>query len=99
MLARDYDEFVTKALNGIKNGLNGEVGQALTQELLQNALTKNQNMTVEEWEKMKQDFMLFCFMKVLRESPELWEEFATHVWEELQKGDGTDETGKTFETL
>ena len=90
MLARDYDEFVTKALHGIQNGLNGEAGQALTQELLQNALTKNPNMTAEEWDKLKQDFMLFCFVTALKETPELWKEFAAHVWEELQKGDGTE---------
>ena len=84
MLAKDFDEFVSKAINGIQNGLNSEAGQALTQELLQNALTKNPNMTAEQWDKLKQDFMLFCFATTLKETPELWKEFASHLWKELQ---------------
>lgn len=48
-------------------------------------LAENPNMTAEEWKKIKQQFMIFCFAEAMKANPELMKELATHTYNELNK--------------
>lgn len=85
MIAKNFDEFTERACNGLMNGLNTELGQQLIQELLKMKLAENPNMTAEEWQKTKQQFMVFCFHEVMKANSELMNELATHAYNELRK--------------
>ncbi len=85
MIASDFKEFIAKVADAMQDELNnGKAGQALSKELLKQALTKNPDMTNEEWRKMQRDFMMYSFFQIVKNSPELREEFASHLWRELQ---------------
>lgn len=91
MIASNYKDFIAKVADAMQDELNnGKAGQELSKELLKQALTKNPEMTNEEWRKMQKDFMMYSFFQIVKKSPELRDEFASHLWKELQKGDGTE---------
>ena len=49
-MAKNYEEFTGKVVDGIVNGLNNtEYGKTFTEKLLEQQLSKNPDMTVEEW--------------------------------------------------
>lgn len=85
MIAEDFKGFVDTASDAIRKMLNEtEIGQQLTKDVLDEALRKNPNMTAEEWQEIKSQFMTFLFAKLVSDHPELMEEFATHTYNELQ---------------
>ena len=85
MIANDYKDFITKVAHAMQDELNnGKAGQELSKELLEQALTKNPDMTDGEWRKIQRDFMMYSFFQIVKNSPELREEFSSHLWKELQ---------------
>ena len=85
MFTKNSAEFIERASTGVMNALNTEVGQELTSKLLEMKLAENPNMTAEEWQKIKQQFMVFCFAEAMKANPELMKELATHTYNELNK--------------
>lgn len=85
MIAENFKGFVYTASDAIRKMLNEtEIGQQLTKDVLDEALRKNPNMTAEEWQNIKSQFMTFLFAKLVSDHPELMEELATHTYNELQ---------------
>lgn len=85
MIASDFKEFIAKVADAKQDELNnGKAGQELSKDLLKQALTKNPDMTDGEWRKIQRDFMMYSFSQIVKNSPELREEFASHLWKELQ---------------
>lgn len=85
MIAENFKGFVDTASDAIRKMLNEtEIGQQLTKDVLDEALRKNPNMTAEEWQDIKSQFMTFLFAKLVSDHPELMEELATHTYNELQ---------------
>lgn len=85
MMANNFNEFVTKVEEAERKALNTEIGQELTEQLLQMKLAENPNMTEEEWKQTKSEFMTFIFYQFVKECPEAMKELGTHVYNELQK--------------
>lgn len=85
MLAQNFNEFVEIMTEAERKALNTEAGQELTEKLLQMKLKQNPNMTAEEWQQTKSEFMTFIFYMFVRETPEAMKELGQHVWNELQK--------------
>lgn len=89
--ASNFDEFVKKSLEAIRTNLNEtETGHELSDDLLRETLRKNPNTTPEEWEKIKQDFLTFCFFTAVQGCPEAMHELGTHVYNELNGGNEND---------
>lgn len=84
-IANNYDEFVKKVTDAEMEMLNGDVGQELVQKLLEMKLASNPHLTVEEWNRTKQEFLVFLFAMLLDDKPELRDELGRHLWGELQK--------------
>lgn len=84
-IANDYNEFVKKVTDAEMEMLNGDVGQELVQKLLEMKLASNPHLTVEEWNRTKQEFLVFLFAMLLDDKPELRNELGMHLWGELQK--------------
>lgn len=85
MIANNFNEFVTKVEEAERKALNTEMGQELTEQLLQMKLAENPNLTEEEWKQTKSEFMTFIFYQFVKECPEAMKELAEHTWNELQK--------------
>lgn len=86
MIAKDFDGFVEKTSAAIRVALNSPVGQEMTEKLLRMKLEQNPNMTREEWQKTKSEFMTFLFCQFVQDCPGAMQELAGHVWNELQEG-------------
>lgn len=84
-IANSYDEFVKKVTDAEMEMLNGDAGQELVQKLLEMKLASNPHLTVEEWNRTKQEFLVFLFAMLLDDKPELRDELGRHLWGELQK--------------
>jgi len=84
MIAQNFDEFVNTVTEAERKMLNSPIGQQLTQDLLKMKLEQNPNMTAEEWQQTKSEFMTFLFAMFVRETPEAMKELGHHVWNELQ---------------
>lgn len=84
-IANNFDEFVTKVEEAERTMLNTEDGQKLTKELLNMKLEDNPNLTPEEWQQTKSEFMTFLFFQFVKDNPEAMEEFSGHVYNELRK--------------
>lgn len=82
-IANSYNEFVEKITNALKEKLNTEQGEKITKELLRMKLKQNPNLTVEEWQKAKQELLTFLFLLTVRNVPEVAQEMSGHVWREL----------------
>lgn len=67
MIANNFDEFVSKVSEAERKALNNETGQELTKQLLQMKLKQNPNMTKEEWQKTKSEFMTFIFCVMMKQ--------------------------------
>ena len=87
MIAKDFDGFVEKVSSALRVALNTPFGQEMTQKLLNMKLEQNPNMTREEWQKTKSEFMTFLFCQFVQDCPGAMQELAGHVWEELRKDD------------
>lgn len=84
--AINFTEFVDKSVSALCNALNDtETGRQLIDTLLKQSLERKPNMKPEEWVKIKQDFLKFCFFSAVRESPEAMHELAGHVYNELKE--------------
>lgn len=89
--ASNFTEFVDKSLTAIMNTMNDtETGQQLMDDLLRQTLDRNPNTTPEQWSKIKQDFLTFCFFEAVKECPEAMHELGTHVYNELNGGNEND---------
>lgn len=85
MIANDFDSFCIRMLDNVQSGLNSDGGRKVTRELLRTMLKKNPDLTPEEWNNTKRDFMTFCFWKVIQETPDLMDEFSRHVYNMLRE--------------
>lgn len=85
MIAKDFEEFITKVEEAERKALNNEFGQKMTNKLLKMKLADNSNMTPEEWQQTKSEFMTFIFYQALKEFPDLMEEFCGHLYDKLRK--------------
>lgn len=85
MIASNFNEFVEKIAEIERKALNTPAGQEWTQKLLEMKLEQNPNMTPEEWQQTKSEFMTFIFCMFVKEVPEAMQELGEHVWNELQK--------------
>lgn len=85
MLAQNFNEFVEIMTEAERKALNTPAGQEWTKQLLQMKLEQNPNMTAEEWQRTKSEFMTFIFFAFVKETPEAMRELGQHVWNELQK--------------
>lgn len=84
MIAGSFDEFVEKVTQAERKALNTPFGQEITEKLLAMKLAKNPNMTQEEWQDTKSQFLTFLFAMFVKETPEAMAELAQHCWDELQ---------------
>ena len=84
-IANNFDEFVERVSEAERKALNRPAGQEMTQKLLEMKLAENPNMTPEEWQQTKSEFMTFLFAMFVKETPEAMKELGSHVWHELQK--------------
>ena len=66
-IAKNLNEFINIACTALQNTLNSEVGQELVQKLLNKKLAENPNMTKNEWNKTKQEFMTVMFFTLVKE--------------------------------
>ena len=84
MIAGSFDEFVEKVTQAERKALNTPFGQEITEKLLAMKLAENPNMTQEEWQGTKSQFLTFLFAMFVKETPEAMAELAQHCWDELQ---------------
>jgi hypothetical protein len=84
MIAGSFDEFVEKITQAERKALNTPFGQEMTEKLLAMKLAENPNMTQEEWQDTKSQFLTFLFAMFVKETPEAMAELAQHCWDELQ---------------
>ena len=47
-------------------------------------VAQDPDMTPEEWQNTKSQFLTFLFAMFVKENPEAMKELGTHVWNELQ---------------
>lgn len=84
MIDGNFDEFVEKVTQAERKALNTPFGQEITEKLLAMKLAENPNMTQEEWQDTKSQFLTFLFAMFVKETPEAMAELAQHCWDELQ---------------
>ena len=84
MIAGSFDEVVEKITQAERKALNTPFGQEITEKLLAMKLAENPNMTQEEWQDTKSQFLTFLFAMFVKETPEAMAELAQHCWDELQ---------------
>lgn len=85
--ASNFTEFTEKSISALMRVLNDtETGQQLMDDLLRQTLERDPSTTPEQWAKIKQDFLTFCFFAAVKESPEAMHELAGHVYNELNGG-------------
>lgn len=84
MIAGNFDEFVEKVTQAERKALNTPFWQEITEKLLAMKLAENPNMTQEEWQDTKSQFLTFLFAMFVKETPEAMAELAQHCWDELQ---------------
>ena len=85
MIAEDLSNFVDKVGKTILVGLNNPIGQQITEELLQMKLAENPGLSVAEWERTKEEFVMFLFVELMGADEGLMDEFAYHMWKRLRK--------------
>ena len=84
-IANNFGEFIEKVSKAERKALNMPAGQEMTQNLLEMKLAANPNLTLEEWQQTKSEFMTFLFAIFVKETPEAMQELGSHVWHELKK--------------
>ena len=86
MIARNLDEFTEKTIDVIVNGLNKtEEGKQIMTALLNEKLANDPDMTPEQWQQVKQQFLVYVFHKLVRENDELMHEMASHFYNEIRE--------------
>lgn len=84
-IAENFNDFAEIITNAGAKALNTPAGQEWTQQLLEMKLNENPNLTPEEWEKTKRDFLTFVVLSFVKETPEAMQEMGKHVYNELRK--------------
>ena len=84
-MAKNLNGFIDTTCTAVQNTLNSEIGQELVQKLLDKKLAENPNITEDEWNRTKQEFMTFMFFALVKENPEVMSEMAKLTYEELNK--------------
>lgn len=84
-IAENFNDFATRITSAGAKALNTPAGQEWTQQLLDMKLNENPNLTPEEWEKTKQNFLTFVVLSFVKETPEAMQEMGKHVYNELRK--------------
>ncbi len=82
-IANSFNEFIDTVAEAERQVLNSPAGQELTQKLLEMKLKQNPNMTPEEWQDTKSQFMTFMFAVFVKEVPEAMQELGSHLYREL----------------
>lgn len=83
-IANNTTEFLDTVSSAIVKTMNTtEIGQELTGKLLNMKLAENPNMTKEEWDKIKQQFLVFMFHSFIKETPQAMQELGEHIYNEL----------------
>ena len=82
-IANSFNEFIDTVAEAERQVLNSPAGQELTQKLLEMKLKQNPNMTPEEWQDTKSQFMTFMFAMFVKEDPEAMQELGSHLYREL----------------
>ena len=77
MIANNFNDFVEKVTEA--------EGQEITKKILEMKLAQDPNMTPEEWQNTKSQFLTFLFVMIVKENPEAMKELGTHVWNEMQE--------------
>ena len=84
MIADNFNDFVEKVTQAERKVLNTPFGQKITEKLLAMKLAENPDMTQEEWQGTKSQFLTFLFAMFVKETPQAMAELAQHTWDELQ---------------
>ena len=83
-IANNTTEFLDTVSSAIVETMNTtEIGQELTEKLLEMKLAENPNMTKEEWNKTKQQFLVYLFHSFIKETPQAMQELGEHIYNEL----------------
>ena len=83
-IAKNTTEFLDTVSSAIVKTMNTtEIGQELTEKLLNMKLAENPNLTKEEWDKTKQQFISFLFHSFIKETPQAMQELGEHIYNEL----------------
>ena len=83
-IAKNTTEFLDTVSSAIVKTMNTtEIGQGLTEELLKMKLSENPNLTQEEWNIVKQQFLVFLFHSFIKETPQAMQELGEHIYNEL----------------
>lgn len=77
MIAGSFDEFVEKITQAERKALNTPFGQEITERLLAMKLEENPDMTAEEWQDTKSQFLTFLFAMFVKETPQAMTELAS----------------------
>ena len=85
MIANNFNDFVEKITEAERTALNTPEGQEITKKILEMKLAQDPNMTPEEWQNTKSQFLTFLFVMIVKENPEAMKELGTHVWNEMQE--------------
>lgn len=84
-MARNLNEYMNRIGDALQTALNSEAGQELVGALLEMETRKNPNMTAEQWNEAKAQFMVYMFAQAVKENEELRKELGRHVWEEMRE--------------
>ena len=85
MIATNSNDFIKKIADAECSMLNNtEIGKKLSDDLLKMKLENNPNMSVDEWNETKQQFVVFLFHEALKSNETLMNEFTTHIYNELK---------------
>ena len=84
LLKSNQDGVVRERKMGAERLVNTPFGQEITERLLKMKLEENPDMTAEEWQDTKSQFLTFLFAMFVKETPQAMAELAQHTWDELQ---------------
>lgn len=76
MIAGSFDEFVEKITQAERKVLNTPFGQEITERLLKMKLEENPDMTAEEWQDTKSQFLTFLFAMFVKGTPQAMAELS-----------------------
>lgn len=82
-IAKNSIEFIDKTSKAIVDTLNTPRGQELVAGLRKTALEENPDMTVAEWDHIKEGFIAYIFNEFMEKFPDMKLEFAEHIYNDL----------------
>jgi len=65
------EQIIKQIIEAETLALNSEKGQEIMKNLLDESMKQNPDLTNEEWNTIKKNFMLLIFEKTIAENPEL----------------------------